>query len=192
MIPAGFSSLFFICYRFATLDFVRTFVTILLICFFVFDSVGFYFLFENKILTAKSDAEEAIHSPQADLVTLTIPKISEGEISWTGTHEFSYHREMYDVVNVVEKSDVTIYTCYTDKQEERAISDLSIHLKNITEPVSPGKPAKEPPKEFDKYFPREVMVVVRHTFIFSVAKPDTLLPVDLFHGLPLTQPPNII
>jgi hypothetical protein len=90
---------------------VKQATVIAILGFFLFDSAGFYFFSENKIMSAKSEAEEVIHSGTGDLVAISVSGNSSAQISWRGSREFRYKNKMYDVVYSVKKADQTIYYC---------------------------------------------------------------------------------
>ncbi|MEO6167187.1 MAG: hypothetical protein ABIO46_11220 [Chitinophagales bacterium] len=171
---------------------MKIFVTILLVCFFAFDSIGIYFLFDHEIFTAKSEAHESMRSPSKELVTITISKKSCDLPWWIGTHEFRYHNQMYDVVGIVEKKNEVIYTCYHDEHEESVVSDLLNHVKDVADPVSSRHSSRKLRREFDKYFSNQQTAVMNDQFVFGVAPDNILLPHDLFYRNTLTQPPNSV
>ncbi|MEP7129296.1 MAG: hypothetical protein ABI729_10525 [Chitinophagales bacterium] len=173
---------------------MRTFTIILLVCFFLFDALGFYFLFENKMLIAKSDAEEIMYAPahKNELVTIIISKNSAGQLSWNDDHEFLYKSEMYDVVSVEENGNLIIYTCYHDENEARAISELVDHVKNNKDPFSSRNASKKNRWETDKYFTMQMLMDVHQQKVISSCEEYSQLPPDLIHCIILTQPPNCI
>ncbi|MBK9731042.1 MAG: hypothetical protein IPO83_07120 [Chitinophagaceae bacterium] len=173
---------------------MRTFTIILLICFFLFDSLGFYFLFENKMLIAKSDAGKMMKRPEGknELVTIIISKNSQDQFSWNDDHEFQYKNEMYDVVSIKENGNLLIYTCYHDVNEANAVSELVDHVKNTKDPCSSRNASKKNRWETDKYFTMQMLMDVHQHKVNSSCEEYSQLPPDLIHCIILTQPPNCI
>lgn len=131
-----------------------------------------------------------MQSPSNELVTITISKISNDLPYWTGTHEFRYHNEMYDVVGSMESNNEIIYTCYQDEKEESIVSALIKKVKDPTGPLSSRHSSRKVRREFDKYFSGQLLPASPQQFTASLHVADMLLPHDLCCLNTPTQPPN--
>lgn len=163
-----------------------------LICFFLFDSAGFYFYFENQIRGAKSEARERVQhaAKKSKLVTIALSKADAQHLKWTGKNEFLYEGKMYDVVYVGQRDGQIIYSCYQDVKESHAVADLMKHIEKNSEPYTADHPSKLIIKTFDKFFDGQPAGnnICQPVIVFSKQRP--LIPCDLFHRIIPAPPPD--
>ncbi len=171
---------------------MRVFTAIILVCFFLFDALGYYFLFENKMLAAKSEAEEVMHDgiPQRDLTTIVFSAEAAARLSWNDDHEFFYNHELYDVVNVKQTGNRIIYTCYHDENERSIISDYISGLKRNMHPAAPRNTSRKNSLPADKYCCLYLRVSIHPSNIFATGTSYIkCAPGPVYSNVPL-QPPD--
>ena len=169
--------------------FMKAFVSILLVGFFLFDSLGFYFLFQNQISGARSEAGETMRHERNEWIVLNIPKNAIHEMIWVNAHEFSYGNEMYDLIEQEDAGNEMIFTCYHDKKEGSIISMLTERLKGTADKSSPNSDSTVSLKTFDKYVSDHIVYLsANETFITLNSKHFTR-PHSLFYPIVPTPPP---
>jgi len=122
-------------------------------------SIGFYFIYEGGIRSAKESIHSAIEAGKysEDIITIRIAKtdlqiIGENEISWQG--------KMYDVVSSKVEGEEIIFACLADKNETTMISTANDHIQKQAD-QSAGKKSISVNKNITLYFEE-------HSFIKTI------------------------
>lgn len=112
---------------------MRKLLSIALVFVFLLNTSGVYIYFKIKQRQIRREIKQKIKQNLDDdeLVTICQNKTNKTDFKWKGTHEFSYHNTLYDVVRVEKNSlGEVIYKCINDKDEEKLFSNLDELVKN--------------------------------------------------------------
>lgn len=99
-------------------------ITYILLCTFIFNSVFYFFLFPFLIQSYKERFEEG---KKGRIKTVTrVIEIDRSELNklyFVHKNEFIFEGRLYDILNKKEDATKIIYSCYHDKEEEKAIKE---------------------------------------------------------------------
>ncbi len=113
-----------------------------LLILFLFNAVGYYALFFFIRQQTRESVVSEIWSSSFDARDVKKIKYSSAEIQWTGTGEFRYHNELYDLVSEAKAGDGSILLyCLSDKKEDKLMTGLDEQIKGSAAPAS-DPPAK--------------------------------------------------
>lgn len=98
--------------------------SVLLLTIFLFNTMGYYFLFEVNRSIIRCDIRAMInsgfHKGMFILIKIDCPR-SNPDFKKLDHDEFSYCGRFYDIVSESSKGNTTSYYCINDQQEERLI-----------------------------------------------------------------------
>ncbi len=96
-----------------------------LLFFILFNSMGYYILFELDKLMVRKEMNAQISGTSSILICLTINK-GEQNTSFhrLGREEIEYNGRLYDVFREVDKGDSKIFFCIPDTKEEQLYAGL--------------------------------------------------------------------
>ena len=98
---------------------------IFLVSLFLFNTVGYYFVFSYNQSTIRREIRSMIRSKsfEGSCITLQIATpLTNPDFKWVDKGEFRYKGALYDVVSEKTIGTVTTFQCINDKQEEQLIS----------------------------------------------------------------------
>ena len=98
---------------------------IILVVLFLFNTVGYYFVFSYNQFTIRHEIHCLIRSRyfEGSCITLQITTpLSNPDFKWLNQSEFRYKGVLYDVCSQKTVGIVTTFHCINDKQEERLIA----------------------------------------------------------------------
>jgi hypothetical protein len=105
-------------------------LTYLILILFLFNSVGYYYLFELNKQLARKEMQTMIPRHPSKLAVITIADIEKDrEFQRIDKKEFRYKGTMYDIVREIKKGQTTVFICLHDAKESR----LFAGLKNATQ-----------------------------------------------------------
>ncbi len=100
-------------------------LAISVIVLFLFNSAGYYLLFELNKHAARHEMTIAIQQHPEKLTVLTINDVTTNiEFQWIHKNEFRYKGEMYDVVHEIKTGLKTVFICKHDTRESRLFAGL--------------------------------------------------------------------
>jgi hypothetical protein len=112
---------------------VKKIFSILLLFLFLFNTLGYYFVFKVNQSIIQSEIRGMISSGLLNvkytLVTVDHPE-SNPQFKMMDHNEFTYCGQLYDIVSASVKGNTTWFYCYNDKQEERLISGFE-RIQNL-------------------------------------------------------------
>lgn|GEM_PF-367161 len=92
---------------------------------FLFNSMGYYFLFELNKHLARQEIQTLIQRHPKKLMVLTIVNVAnDKEFQWIHKKEFRYKGEMYDIVREVKSGQTTVFICLHDVKESKLFAGL--------------------------------------------------------------------
>ena len=92
---------------------------------FLFNSAGYYFLFEVKKFMAGKEMQSIMKRHQDKLTVLTFADVA-GDKEFQRIHkkEFRFKGEMYDIVREIKTAHKTVFICLHDAKESKLITGL--------------------------------------------------------------------
>ena len=135
---------------------VKRITSITLLSLFLFNIVGYYFLFLISDFENRNKMQTNLL--QSSLETIRISKSEIAEVIFKdGGKEISFNGEMYDVKSKSESGNYFIFNCKYDKKETSLLAGLTTHVKGNTDSNSSEKKknnlSKNPVK--DLFFPEK-------------------------------------
>jgi hypothetical protein len=92
---------------------------------FLFNSIGYYFLFEMSRQKARNEMQTTIQRHSLRIVTLSIADIgNDREFQKINDKEFRYKGVMYDLVQASKIGNTTVFYCFHDVKESKLFSGL--------------------------------------------------------------------
>jgi hypothetical protein len=128
-------------FLFLFLPVVKKLLAIAVLALFLFNTMGYFFVFRINQSYIRNEVKEIIKSGnlKANYTLLKIANpASNPDFKKTETDEFVYFGRMYDVVSERSKGDTTYFYCINDKQEEELIAGFQSIQK-----YSPGTGSSE-------------------------------------------------
>ena len=108
----------------------RIFAFALLILF-LFNTIGYYFIFEIYKYRVKKEIQNAIHPGSVSVTILKIVDIQQDpQFQRVEKKEFRYKGALYDVIKEVRSGRTTIFYCIHDKKEEDLLATMNTVNKN--------------------------------------------------------------
>ena len=108
----------------------RIFAFALLILF-LFNTIGYYFIFEIYKYRVKKEIQNAMHPGSVSVTILKIVDIQQDpQFQRVEKKEFRYKGALYDVIKEVRTGRTTIFYCIHDKKEEDLLSAMNALNKN--------------------------------------------------------------
>jgi hypothetical protein len=102
-----------------------------LLILFLFNSIGYYFLFELNKYMARKEMKAAIQRNPAKMIILTIADAeNDRDFCRIDKKEFRYKGEMYDIVRENKTGQKTVFTCLHDTKESRLFAGLKREAQN--------------------------------------------------------------
>jgi len=96
----------------------RKIVIISLLTVFLFNSCGYYLVFEWNRYLCRREIEESLRHPGGKMMVLVVPDdILPGEYCRLEQGEIYYKGSLYDVVSEKRTDQSTIFCCYHDKKD---------------------------------------------------------------------------
>jgi hypothetical protein len=124
---------------------MKKILSILLLGIFLFNTMGYYFVFKvnQSILRCeiRGMINSGFHKEMCILVKIDCPD-SNPNFKKLDHHEFSYCGRLYDIVSESVKGNTTWYYCINDKQEERLIAGFE-KIQNLNLGVGSSGKAKQ-------------------------------------------------
>ena len=150
---------------------VKRIASILLLSLFLFNIVGYYFLF---IITSSENRNEMQSNLlQSSLETIRIPKTEMADIIFKdGGKEISFNGEMYDVKDKSIDGNYIVFHCVNDKRETKLFTQLDKQVKYNTDSKSSSEKkhhnSKNPVKDLF-FLQKKFSALVSYEFEFSIA-----------------------
>jgi hypothetical protein len=109
---------------------LRKAFAILLLLFFLFNSMGYYFLFELNKFQVKKEMQSRSGKKSVKFCLLKIAD-PEKDLSFKRIHkkEIRFKNQMYDVIKEVKNKNVTLFYCLKDSKEDNLLSAMSKNAK---------------------------------------------------------------
>ncbi len=91
----------------------------------LFNSAGYYLLFELHKYQIKKDMKALIQSNPSNYTIMKIDDVEhDKEFTWIHKKEFRYKGSMYDIVRTIKKGNTTIFICLHDTRESKLFAGL--------------------------------------------------------------------
>ena len=100
---------------------IKKITSVILLCIFLFNILGYYFVFRMDQSIQKSKSQNIIHQGLARslIIVIKIDKdCSNPNFKKLDKNEFYYYGQLFDVITKSIKGNTTWYYCYHDIQEE--------------------------------------------------------------------------
>lgn len=113
-----------------------------LLSIFLFNTVGFFFVFKIEQSIVKSEVQLKIKSgfDPSELEAVTINKNNLAAVQWLKPgKEMRYHGQLYDIVKSTETSSTITFYCIDDTKEKALFSKLEDHINIHVVPTNPLK-----------------------------------------------------
>ena len=105
---------------------VKKALTFLVLLLFLFNILGYYFIFEIYKLKVKQEMRRSTHHGSTSLAVLKIiDPSSDPDFKRVERKEFRYKGSLYDVIREVKSGPVTIFYCIPDKKEEDLLAAMN-------------------------------------------------------------------
>lgn len=102
----------------------------------LFNSIGYYLLFELKKYVIKKEMQSAIRHPSSKMVVLKIDHLEKDhEFQRIDKKEFRYKGAMYDIVREITTGHTTVFVCILDAKETGLFAGLKRETKNRDHPA---------------------------------------------------------
>ena len=103
---------------------------------------GYRLLYSLGVIYTKSEAKECM-SKKSDIKKLILSVSDYNSLKWTEENkEFSFHNEMYDVMNIQKTGKTYVVTIYADDPETEVASALHHFENELFHPDQPNKTSK--------------------------------------------------
>jgi len=97
----------------------------------LFNSIGYYLLFEVRKYVVKKEIQTAIQHHSSKMVILKIDHPEKDrEFQWIDKKEFRYKGAMYDIVREKTTGHTTVFVCIHDVKETGLYAGLKRETKN--------------------------------------------------------------
>lgn len=175
---------------------IKKILLILVSLLFLYNIVGFYFVFIQKQLAIKREVKKIILQkiPEDELELIKIPVNSNNkDFKWVEKDkEFRYKGKMYDIVKQKIVDGFIYFYCINDKKEESLFKYLAEHIKNI---IDANAPLSEKNKNITKNIIIDIALISRYSYriINSFFKVKFFQGISLYNSIfhkPLTPPPE--
>jgi hypothetical protein len=127
------------------LKLIKKIVAILVLVVFLFNTMGYYFVFEVNKSILRNDMRSLINSGAAQVMMHLIRIENQGSnrnFKKLDRTEFLYYGQLYDIVSESVKGNVTIYYCINDTHEERLLGNFE-KMQNLTAPAGSSDRSKQ-------------------------------------------------
>ncbi len=169
---------------------------ILLLCLFLFNTMGYYFVFKVNQSIIQSEIRGIInsgnHKEMCVLVKIERPE-NNPNFKQLDHHEFSYYGRLYDVISESVKGNTTWYYCINDTQEERLIAGFE-KIQNL----NPGFGSSGKAKNNQALLYHLITIaLIKEPIVFNYPQPLKVIfgynPNNLFSlfQIPLSPPPEL-
>lgn len=132
-------------YNPARVNIMKKSFSILLLGIFLFNTMGYYFVFKVNQSIIRFEIRGMInsgfHKEMCTLIKIDHPD-SNPNFKKTDLHEFSYCGRLYDIVSESVNGSMTWYYCFNDKQEEKLIAGFE-KIQNLDPGVGSSGKAKQ-------------------------------------------------
>jgi hypothetical protein len=106
-------------------------INFFLLTLFLFNTLGYYFIFEIFKYHLKKEIQNASHSGSASLTILRIMDLlHDPQFQRVERKEIRYKGSLYDVIKEVKSGRTTILYCIHDKKEEDLLATMNAVNKN--------------------------------------------------------------
>ncbi len=97
----------------------------------LFNSAGYYLLFELHKYQIKKEMKAIIQSNPANFTILKIDDVeNDKEFRWVHKKEFRYKGSMYDIVRMKKNGNTTVFICIHDTRESKLFAGLQRETEN--------------------------------------------------------------
>lgn len=97
----------------------------LLLFLFLFNTMGYFFIFEMNKYLVKREMRIAIRQQPREYATIEVFKADQNrDLERVEKHEIRYKGNMYDIISEVKKGDITTFYCLRDHKEEMIAAGL--------------------------------------------------------------------
>lgn len=113
-----------------------------LLSIFLFNTVGFFFVFKVEQSLVKSEVQLKIKSgfDPSELEAITINKNKLAAVQWLKPgKEMLYNNQLYDIVKSTETFSTITFYCINDTKEKALLSKLEDHINTHVVPTNPIK-----------------------------------------------------
>jgi hypothetical protein len=170
--------------------------SILVLGFFLFNTMGYYFVYKVNQSIIQSEIRNiirsGIHEEMYILVKVEHPA-DNPDFRLLDHNEFSYCGKLYDIASETVKENVTWYYCINDKQEERLIAGFE-KIQDLN-PVS--GPSDKTKHTMALLYHLVTIALVKEPVVFSYPQPLKVIfgytphhPSTSFQ-IPLSPPPEL-
>jgi hypothetical protein len=91
----------------------------------LFNSMGYYFLFELNKINARREIQSIIQQHPAKMTILTIVDVeNDREFHRIDRKEFRYKGTMFDIVREIKTGNTTVFICLHDTRESNLVAGL--------------------------------------------------------------------
>ncbi|OFY83859.1 MAG: hypothetical protein A3F72_07620 [Bacteroidetes bacterium RIFCSPLOWO2_12_FULL_35_15] len=121
---------------------MKKIAALFLLSIFLFNTVGFYFVFRAEQYLVKSEVQNKIKSgfDPSELEAVTINKDKLADVQWLKHgKEMFYNNQMYDIVKSTETSSTITFYCINDTKEKALLSKLENHINTHVVSSNPTK-----------------------------------------------------
>jgi len=121
--------------------YIRTIAIVLLFAMFHYVA-GYRLLYSLGLIYTKNEAKECIIDKR-DIQQLIIPASEYNSLKWTEKNrEFSFHKQMYDIVSIQKVGGNYVITAYADNPETKLVATFHHFENELFHPDKSNKGAK--------------------------------------------------
>jgi hypothetical protein len=118
-------SFFFIFARLTDRRNLKRVCVYIVLCAFLFNIMGYYFLFELNRTLARSEMNSIMMKKSHKYIILTVPDVRNNrEFSRIDKKEFRYRDHLYDVISEIKKGKTSVFLCVQDTRETNLLTGL--------------------------------------------------------------------
>ena len=100
-------------------------ISYIILVFFLFNSIGYYLLFEVDKYLVRKEMRLTIRENRADMIVLRVKNAdSNRDLDRSDKWEIQYKGRLYDVLREVRQGSNTVFICFHDSKEESLFKGL--------------------------------------------------------------------
>ena len=148
-------------------SFVKKVFSTLLIIIFLYNVLGYFFVFAFKQSANKKFVKNELNKEKTNhLIVIKLSITDKKTFNWESDDEIRINNKLYDVISKKQNGNELILYCYNDTKEESLFASLENHIKNYLDFNSPAgseskTKVKNPLTEFLNEFSRHSFVCLK-------------------------------
>jgi hypothetical protein len=121
---------------------MRRIAAILMTLLFLFNTMGYYFVFSYSRCLFRNEMKQCIRAGDFEKSSIIL-KIKDpsrcADFERLGKDEFRYMNDLYDIVSEFRSGDTTIFICINDNKEEQLLAGFHNFIESTTFQNNPAK-----------------------------------------------------